>query len=751
MNELPIAPAIATHAREYPAPARLRGRALVIARLLWVAIAGLTLGLFIVSVPLNFAYLQTVCEGATCRNGSRATAAGVAALADSGLTLRFLATYIIGFDILVVVTFSAIALMIFWRKSDDRMGLFGSLTLLVFGTATFPDSLEILMSHYLAWQLPIRALEFYGQVGLVSFLFVFPDGRFVPHWTRWMLLGWAAYQFSATFFRGSVLDIDRISAVLSNLVWLFFLGSVIASQIYRYQTVSTPLQREQTKWVVFGMMVGISGFLAIITVVARLVPATWDITGTIPNLIAFTLIYMFILLLPLSIGIAILRARLWDIDVLINRTLVYGTLTASVAGLYILIVGYLGTLFQTNGNVLISLLATGLVAVLFQPLRERLQRAANRLLYGERDDPYTVISRLGQRLEATLAPEAVLPTITETVAQALRLPYVAIALTTDNRQLTTDDQHFGIIAAHGIAPVSLSACQLVSLSYQGEPVGQLILSPRAPGESFSSADQRLLADLARQAGIAAHAVLLTRDLQRSRERLVTAREEERRRLRRDLHDGLGPQLAGVTLKLDAARNLLNHDPAAANTLLAELKTQTQTAIADIRRLVYDLRPPALDDVGLISALREQISQYEYQQLNIIIDAPSDLPPLPAAIEVAAYRIAQEAITNVVRHANARTCIVSLGISNGLCLDIRDDGCGLPDQRRSGVGLSSMREREILTLIAQGHNNTDIADRLVLSPKTVRNNVSNIFSKLQVADRAQAIVRARAAGLAQDRR
>jgi signal transduction histidine kinase len=701
MNELPIAPAIATHtpAREYPAPARLRGRALVIARLLWVAIAGLTLGLFIVSVPLNFAYLQTVCEGATCRNGPRATAAGVAALAESGLTLRFLATYIIGFDILVVVTFSAIALMIFWRKSDDRMGLFGSLTLLVFGTATFPDSLDILASHYLAWQLPIRALEFYGQVGLVSFLFVFPDGRFVPRWTRWVLLGWAAYQFSATFFRDSVLDIDSISAVLSNLLWLFFLGSVIASQIYRYRTVSTPLQREQTKWVVFGMMVGISGFLAIITVVARLVPATWDITGTIPNLIAYTLIYMFILLLPLSIGIAILRARLWDIDILINRTLVYGTLTASVAGLYILIVGYLGTLFQTSGNVLISLLATGLVAVLFQPLRERLQRAANRLLYGERDDPYAVISRLGQRLEATLAPEAVLPTITETVAQALRLPYVAIALKQGDEVVIAAEHLDKEIRRQGdketdepSRPPSPPLPLSLSLVYQGEPVGQLILSPRAPGESFSSADQRLLADLARQAGIAAHAVLLTRDLQRSRERLVTAREEERRRLRRDLHDGLGPQLAGVTLKLDAARNLLNHDPAAANTLLAELKTQTQTAIADIRRLVYDLRPPALDDLGLVSALREQISQYEYQQLNITIDAPSDLPPLPAAIEVAAYRIAQEAITNIVRHANARTCIVSLGISNGLCLDIRDDGCGLPEKPRFGVGLSSMRER-----------------------------------------------------------
>jgi signal transduction histidine kinase len=399
---------------------------------------------------------------------------------------------------------------------------------------------------------------------------------------------------------------------------------------------------------------------------------------------------------------AIFRSNLWDIDVLINRTLVYAALTASVAGIYILIVGYLGALFQTSGNLLVSLLATGLVAVLFQPLRDRLQRAFNRLLYGERDDPYAVISRLGQRLEATLAPEAVLPTIAETVAQALRLPYVAIALQQNDELVIAADygdkvtrwQGDKVDAALITSDASLSPPHLVTLSlvYQGETVGQLMLSARASGESFSPADRRLLDDLARQAGIAAHAVRLTSDLQHSRERLVSAREEERRRLRRDLHDGLGPQLASVTLKLDAARNLLDRDPAAAGTLLTELKTQTQTAIADIRRLVYDLRPPALDDLGLVSALREQISQYQYNELSIIIDAPADLPPLPAAVEVAAYRIAQEAITNVVRHADARSCIVSLGIGNGLCLDVRDDGRGLPDQRRAGVGLSSMRER-----------------------------------------------------------
>jgi signal transduction histidine kinase len=383
-----------------------------------------------------------------------------------------------------------------------------------------------------------------------------------------------------------------------------------------------------------------------------------------------------------------LRYRLWDIDIVINRTLLYSALTASVVGIYVLIVGVLGTLLQAQGNLLIALLGTGLVAVLFGPLRDRLQRAINHLMYGERDEPYAVLSRLGQRLEPTLAPDAVMPTIVETVKEALKLPYTAIAL----RQ----DETFTIVAAAGEPVADPLPLPLV---YQHETIGQLLLAPRAPGEAFTPADRRLLDDLARLAGVAAHAVRLTTDLQRltadlqaSRERLITAQEEERRRLRRDLHDGLGPALATQTLKLEAARDLLRSDPDRADALLSELIGQSQTALADIRRLVYALRPPALDELGLISALREQALPYQHSSLAIRIEAPEQLPPLPAAVEVAAYRIAQEALTNVVRHAHARTCVIRLTLDDALCLEIQDDGGGMLPDRRSGVGLSSMRER-----------------------------------------------------------
>jgi signal transduction histidine kinase len=386
--------------------------------------------------------------------------------------------------------------------------------------------------------------------------------------------------------------------------------------------------------------------------------------------------------------------------VLINRTLVYGSLTMCIVGMYALIVGGFGALLQAKGNFLISLLAAGLIAILFHPLREQLQRGVNRLFYGQRDEPYTVISQLGSRLEATLAPERVLPTIVETIAAALKLPYTALALPHESDWI--------VAASTGTPTKELLR---LPLRYQTEQVGQLLLAPRAPGETLSSADQRLVEDLARQAGIAVHAVRLTTnlqrlaaDLQRSRTQLVTAREEERRRLRRDLHDGLGSVLTSLNLRAGAIRALLLRDPITAERLLEEQQTIIRAAIADIRRLVYDLRPPSLDELGLLGALYERAAHYNTPtgslidrehmlRLKVTIEAPEDLPPLPAAIEVATYRIVQEALANVVRHAQAHICCVRLTISNEmLYVEITDDGVGLAPEQRAGVGLLSMRER-----------------------------------------------------------
>jgi two-component system, NarL family, sensor kinase len=195
--------------------------------------------------------------------------------------------------------------------------------------------------------------------------------------------------------------------------------------------------------------------------------------------------------------------------------------------------------------------------------------------------------------------------------------------------------------------------------------------------------------------VALHAVLLSQELQRSRERLVAAREEERRRLRRDLHDGLGPILTAVTLKADAARSVLAAAPDRTDALLAELRGDAKQAIGDLRRIIYDLRPAPLDELGLLGALGEQVDRFGHQGLLVTLQAPPALPVLPAAVEVAAYRIVTEALTNAARHAHASRASVTVSVADGFCLEVQDDGTAATANGhgwRPGVGLVSMAER-----------------------------------------------------------
>jgi signal transduction histidine kinase len=310
-------------------------------------------------------------------------------------------------------------------------------------------------------------------------------------------------------------------------------------------------------------------------------------------------------------------------------------------------------------------------------------------MFGQRDDPYAVLSHLSQQLQTTAVPAETLTSIVETIAGTLKLPYAAIELVEQEAQV-------------GQAAVGEPLGETVELPlrYQKETVGRLIVSPRALGETFTAKEQQLLADIAAQTGPVASAMRLTLALQRSREKLVLAREEERRRIRRDLHDGLGPTLASQTLKLDTVLELLIAGPPVAVEHVKQLKSQTQQMVADIRRLVYELRPPALDELGLLEALRAHVAQMSSAngRLRISIEAsPEPLPPLPAAIEVAAYRIALEGVTNVIRHAQARDCRLRFMVIDDeqppcLVITVTDDGLGLPAKFQSGVGLTSMRER-----------------------------------------------------------
>ncbi|MGD8753731.1 MAG: sensor histidine kinase, partial [Anaerolineales bacterium] len=400
--------------------------------------------------------------------------------------------------------------------------------------------------------------------------------------------------------------------------------------------------------------------------------------------------------LPVSLSIAVMRYRLYDIDILINRTLVYGALTTTTMGIYVLSVGYLGSLFQDQNRSIIAFLTTGLVALLFQPVRERLQNSVNRFMYGERSDPVSVLSKLGKQLEETPSPREALNGMVTTIARNLKLPYVAIEFGQG------DKAH--VVASFGGVPEETVE---FPIGYQGQHIGCMLVAPRSPGESFGEKDTILLENIARQAGAAAQAAKLTTDLQRSRQGLVTAREEERRRLRRDLHDGIGPTMAGQTLKLDAAIDLILGDPGSgqdpdleeAIKMLTEVKEQTQETVKKVRQIVYALRPPSLDDLGLVAAIQAHIGQLAVsrQGLDIYLEtSPRNFPRLSAAVEVAAYRIVLEGLTNVINHAQAQECVVKLSVPENdagmLTLEIKDDGIGIPKEKPAGVGLTSMRER-----------------------------------------------------------
>jgi two-component system NarL family sensor kinase len=572
----------------------------------------------------------------------------------------------------------------------------------------------------------------------VFLMLLFPDGHLLS--SRWRVVAWTAVLGAALtvpadgFYPGllathgyaenplgamgmigeGLTTYGRLatSKVLASALLLTSTLAALFSPLVRLRRASGDA-RQQLKWFLYAAVPAafcLTAFLVEVMIsnyTTNLMFETMNAFAIRPSVEAFayTLFYatsytpaLGLLLLAVCTCVAILRYKLYDIDLLINRTLVYGALSACVVGTYVLAVVALGALFHARGNLVVSLVATALVAVLFQPLRARLQRGVNRLMYGDRDDPLAVTSRLGQRIEATLAPEAVLPTILETIAQALKLPYVAILL--------KEGEGYRTAAAYGSPGAEPEALPLV---YQREEIGRLVIAPRAPGERLSEADRRLLEDLARQTEVAVHAVRLTSDLQSSRERLVSTREEERRRLRRDLHDGLGPTLASFALKLDAARKLVRSKPEDTEALLSRLKDQTQVTVSDVRRLVYGLRPPALDDLGLVGAIRQQAESHSFvahegfsgdtrgedEPVFFSIEAPEDWPSLPAAVEVAAYRIIQEALTNVARHAHATSCHVRISVDRArsvLELVVTDDGVGMPEGRRAGVGLSSMRER-----------------------------------------------------------
>ena len=576
------------------------------------------------------------------------------------------------FNLVVFVAFSLFCwfagLLVLRYRSRDWHGLLVSYLLITLAAGgpsfVFLSSLDYTdLPPFVAAVPGLTIIPMYLALSL--FFQSFPDGRIYPRWARAgtliILANYAVWMLPGPV---NLMNWPRASMGL----WLLFVyGFHIFIQGYRYRYYYSRAQRQQTKWLVFGAAV------ALVTAIVSSLLVDNEVGAILEGVITTVGFYLPI---AVAVTIAILRYQLWDIDVVINRTLVYALLTAILIGVYVLMAGALGLLVHDENNFAVSLLSAGVIAVLFQPLRQLIQRTFNRLMFGQRDEPLKVMVELGESLQAMLSPDAALNHLVETTARSLKLPYVAI-------------EHGGELIEFGKCSGTPERLPLI---YQAQIVGTLLALPRSRAESLNAADRLVLENVARQASNILHASRLAEDLQRSRQQILTTREEERRRLRRDLHDGLGPALATLTLQAEAARDWLRSDPDKSEALLSEVIDGTQRALADIRRVVYELRPPALDDLGLVSAIKEQATQFSSPDLSIRVDAPEPLPLLPAAVEVAAYRIVQEALTNVTRHAAAHSCTVSLSINGTMEIDIRDDGIGIPAAYRAGVGLNSIHER-----------------------------------------------------------
>jgi signal transduction histidine kinase len=503
------------------------------------------------------------------------------------------------------------------------------------GTAVLAIALATVPALVLVMGPPIELWKTFGQ----------PDPRVVR---------WAAFQWGVRLPDGVWSLISGIG-VVGLLSGVALAAVVLVGRFIRAEGE----ERQQLRWLMWGGLIFSGGL-----VLGYLL---------LPYHLGQGLIVLGTIVTCWAILVAVTRYRLYSIDRLVSWTVVYGILIAAVVAVDLILIALVG---QLVGEQLIATASMIVVFAVYAPLRERLLGWVNRLVHGRRGDPYGVMSSLSLRLEDAVDTDDQLMHIAGSVARAFASPYVRVSV----------DQPDGRrqIATHG---EPLEPADAMPITYRGETIGRIEMAPgRRP--RMSTRDERLLADLVRQAAAAVRATALSQELQAIREQLVLAREEERLRLRRDLHDGLGPTLGAVGLRLEAARNVLGSDADKAAALLDSAASDVSDAVSDIRRLTYDLRPPALDDLGLVRATEHQCARFD---ATLTADAVPEV--LPPAVEVAAYRVVGEALTNAHRHASAAAVTVMLrGEVGALVVEIADDGTGIADDATMGVGLRSMHER-----------------------------------------------------------
>ncbi|MFD0805504.1 sensor histidine kinase [Nocardioides caeni] len=582
----------------------------------------------------------------------------------------------------------------------DRTQLFGwmlSLYGLFWAVDGFAQSyLRAGITETDAWPASTFVLWFFNRfgsylVGVVAvLLLIFPTGRFLAG--RWRVLSWIAT--GAVVLSGLVFvvlpaegeqrldglppQVDQDPTSLSALaghgpqlatlgiglsVCAFFFSLLVV--VVRHRR-SEGVERDRMQWLLWSVVI-----IAAVVVVGLVFPG---------GLADYTGAFSATVVPPAAMTIGILRPHLVPIADLLGRTVVLAAVVVVLVAADALVLAALTLVLDDDlTSAQVAAVVLVVAVVLYGPLRQRLSAAVRRVMLGARGDRYDAVAGLASTLETTDDTAEQLAAVARSVAAAFGVPFVSVEVDREHGER--------LVTTHGVRPGEV---RTLPITYRGASIGRLVLPARGLRSRLTDRDEELLGDLVRQAATAARTGQLAEEVQRSRERLVAAREEERRRIRRDLHDGLGPALGGIVFQLDAARMIVDRDPAAAAEQLATVSGHVQDVVADVRRLVHDLRPPALDDRGLVGALRQQA---ESLALELTVTAPDLSGRLPAAVEVAAYRIVGEALTNVARHAGDPGVHLTLALTDdALTVEVADRGVGIAADRQAGVGLASLRER-----------------------------------------------------------
>jgi signal transduction histidine kinase len=628
-----------------------------------VTVFALTAGvLFAVSLPLAYAARMRICTG-SC-TGNVMTATEVARLDALGLSHS---DYVL--TGLVLVTVAAVACLtvagVLLAIAGSRRDALVAAAVLVALGVVFAQTLPALAEAVPALGWVVGAFEVAANTVFFVWLLTFPDGRFTPRWGISIVAALVGADLAARAGWG----LPGAAEAAGSAVVLGLTVTLVVRRLRRL-----PVDERRRAGLVAGSLV-LAGVALLVVSVAQ--TGFGVRPGTLTDLVLQVTIVLAFVTIPLAVAVSVVRRGLFDVGATVARVTTYVVLTTLVLTGYLLLVTLAATL--SWGRDVTSIVVTALVAVAVHPLHVCLRKLVNRALYGFGQNPAALLAGFATAPDPTTGIHESLRGVAEVIRRAARLPFVTVEV----------DSVASVTV--GEVPGSWPVAQF-ALEHRGVQVGWVRVGVRDPDAPLTAADRRALDPVLAHLRLLAYAATRDQELRAAHREQVAGREEERRRLRNDLHDGVGPTLAAVRMSLAAAANHLDTDPGSTRRLVGEARQLTADLLVEVRRLGYGLRPPALDELGLVGALRSFVRGVEAGGMQVVVHEPGEeLPELPAASEVAAYRIALEAITNALRHSTGSRCDVLTVVEAGRCrLEIRDDGYA--ELGQEGIGISSMRER-----------------------------------------------------------